>query len=216
MSSNKASPHFTLGIDRKDLQSRIYAQPDVLSQNKPLALKAMRKVPPQAGRPLLQRKLEPLPALAAYQKRKNEEVLKLEEKSEEEPRGSVPPHPKHMKTDEPSSPTFSSNPSLPGLSPQPLSSLCVTPPRPPMSSRLTDSFLQVRKRQSSSRKTNQSALYVNTDPGTVITKYSPPLEELTDPLEIVARLKKEPELGFVYLTPSGGSVHYNPYNLRLE
>lgn len=212
MSSSKAPPHFPLSFDRKDLQARIYAQPDVLSPNKPPALKAARQGHLQTTRPYLpQRKLEPLPALSAYQKRKNEEVLKFEEESSP----ISQPLPKHLKREETSSPPFSSStPSLPDLPFQPLSSLRVTPPHPPISSRLTDSFVQVRKRQTSSRKTNQSALYVSTDPGTVITKYSPPLEDLTDPLEIVTRLKREPELGFVYLTPAGDSVHYNPYNLR--
>lgn len=62
-----------------------------------------------------------------------------------------------------------------------------------------------------------SALLLNSDPESVITKYSPPLEILNDPLEIIARLKKEPELGFLYLTPvdSPKSVHYNPYQLRV-
>lgn len=59
-----------------------------------------------------------------------------------------------------------------------------------------------------------SALMVNTDPGMVITRFSPPLEYLTDPLEIIERLKREPELGFLYLTPEKKSLHYNPYNLR--
>ena len=62
-----------------------------------------------------------------------------------------------------------------------------------------------------------SALLLNSDPDSVITKYSPPLESVTDILEIIARLKKEPELGFLYLTPvvSPRSVHYNPYQLRV-
>ena len=62
-----------------------------------------------------------------------------------------------------------------------------------------------------------SALLLNSDPESVITKYSPPLETITDTLEIIARLKKEPELGFLYLTPvdSPKSVHYNPYQLRV-
>ena len=51
----------------------------------------------------------------------------------------------------------------------------------------------------------------------VMTKYLPPLEKLTNPLEIIERLKKEPELGFLYLTPldDANSEHYNPYNLRV-
>lgn len=54
------------------------------------------------------------------------------------------------------------------------------------------------------------------DPESVPTRYHPPLESLTDVLDIVQRLRGEPELGFFYLTPveDCSSVHYNPYNLR--
>lgn len=189
----------SVGVDKVELQARIYGQPDVLTPNKPPSLRAVRKAPPsQFTRPMtLQHRLEPLPSLLAYQKRKNEEVLKFDKDQVDT---SNQPLPKHTRRDD-------STPSLPELNTQPLSTLRVSP----RSSRLTES---VKKRQSLSRKTNQSALYVNTDPDMVITKYSPPLEDLTDPLEIVARLKREPHLGFIYLTPVGNSVHYNPYKLR--
>ncbi len=61
-----------------------------------------------------------------------------------------------------------------------------------------------------------SELLLNSDPEAVMTRYFPPLESLTDPLDIVDRLKREPELGFLYLTPieERQSVKYNPYNLR--
>lgn len=61
-----------------------------------------------------------------------------------------------------------------------------------------------------------SELLLNSDPESVMTRYFPPLESLTDPLEIVDRLNREPELGFLYLTPveERKSVKYNPYNLR--
>lgn len=66
------------------------------------------------------------------------------------------------------------------------------------------------------KKKRSSALLLQSDPNTVVTCYSPPLESVTDPLEIVERLKREPELGFLYLTPVDGlkSIRYNPYNLR--
>ena len=37
-----------------------------------------------------------------------------------------------------------------------------------------------------------------------------------DPLDIIERLRREPELGFLYLTPRDDcqSCQYNPYNLR--
>ena len=65
-------------------------------------------------------------------------------------------------------------------------------------------------------KKRSSAILLQSDPNTVPTCYSPPLESLTDPLKIVERLKREPELGFLYLTPveDHKSVRYNPYNLR--
>lgn len=75
----------------------------------------------------------------------------------------------------------------------------------------------VRKSQSSSlTKRQSSAFLLNSNPEQVMTRYYPPLETITDPLEIVERLKKEPELGFLYLTPLDDqkSVRYNPYNLR--
>ena len=61
-----------------------------------------------------------------------------------------------------------------------------------------------------------SAMLPQSDPSTVITSFSPPLESLIDPLEIIERLRREPELGFLYLTPVDDhkSIHYNPYNLR--
>ncbi len=61
-----------------------------------------------------------------------------------------------------------------------------------------------------------SELLLNSDPDAVMTRYFPPLEFVNDPLEIVNRLKREPELGFLYLTPveERQSVKYNPYNLR--
>ena len=61
-----------------------------------------------------------------------------------------------------------------------------------------------------------SELLLHAGPDTVMTRYFPPLESVTNPLEIVERLKREPELGFLYLTPAVArqSVKYNPYNLR--
>ncbi len=83
----------------------------------------------------------------------------------------------------------------------------------------------VASRKTSPRKKTQpqsvvhkksSALLLTSDPDCVLTRFSPPLERLTDPLEIVERLRREPELGFLYLTPvhSQKSVRYSPYNLR--
>lgn len=79
---------------------------------------------------------------------------------------------------------------------------------PPSSKRKGPASSVIRKRS--------SAILLQADPNIVVTRYSPPLESLTDPLEIVDRLKREPELGFLYLTPVDDhkSVRYNPYNLR--
>ena len=65
-------------------------------------------------------------------------------------------------------------------------------------------------------KKRSSAMLLRSDPNTIVTCYSPPLESLTDPLEIIKRLRMEPELGFLYLTPVDDhkSIRYNPYNLR--
>ena len=72
-----------------------------------------------------------------------------------------------------------------------------------------------KTRVSSTPRTKSSAL-LRSDPELVLTRYSPPLESLTDPLEIIERLRREPGLGFLYLTPVDHqkSVRYNPYNLR--
>ena len=82
--------------------------------------------------------------------------------------------------------------------------------------RITTLSLKRKGRVSGMSKKRSSSLLLRSDPNTVLTCYSPPLESLTDPLEIVERLKREPELGFLYLTPVDDHklIQYNPYNLR--
>ncbi len=74
-----------------------------------------------------------------------------------------------------------------------------------------------KHRESSIVRKRSSTLLLTSHPNTVLTRYSPPLESITNPLDIVERLKREPELGFLYLSPINDfrSVRYNPYNLRL-
>ena len=210
---NSHSTSRPVGMDKRDLQDRLCGQPEVLSPNKPRAMKVIHRKPPQQehSTKLPQHRLEPLPALSAYQKRKNEEMLKFT-KDEELPA-------KHVK--EGHFERISKTPSLPelpgelSLNQHALPSLRMSSQTHPfVRSHPTESFYQLQKRRTSSRRLNQSALFVNTDPSMVITKYFPPLESITDPLLIVERLKKEPQLGFVYLTPVNDSFHYNPYNLR--
>lgn len=57
---------------------------------------------------------------------------------------------------------------------------------------------------------------IKTEGSGLFTKGPTPLESLRDPLEIIERLKQEPELGFFYLTPvhHRQSVDYDPYNLK--
>ena len=57
---------------------------------------------------------------------------------------------------------------------------------------------------------------IKTEGSGLLTKGPTPLESLRDPLEIIERLKQEPELGFFYLTPvyHRQSVDYDPYNLK--
>ncbi len=76
--------------------------------------------------------------------------------------------------------------------------------------------IKSRNRSTGLIRKRSSELLLNSDPEAVMTRYFPPLESLTDPLSIVDRLKREPELGFLYLTPveERQSVKYNPYNLR--
>ena len=190
---NQSQP---VGVDKRELQYRLYGRPDVLSPSKPVELKAVRKSSALQSMKALQlrqrEKLEPLPSLSAYQKKKNEQVLKFDDHSELQQQQKD----KLLRV-----------PSLPEITQPPVKIS-------PIGSRLTGSFLQMKRKQSLSRK--QSALFLNTDPSLVITKYYPPLEHITDPLEIIERLKKEPELGFLYLTPVNSSPHYNPYDLRYQ
>ena len=57
---------------------------------------------------------------------------------------------------------------------------------------------------------------IQTEQSSLFTKGPTPLESIRDPLEIVERLRQEPELGFFYLTPVAHrqSVNYDPYNLK--
>lgn len=57
---------------------------------------------------------------------------------------------------------------------------------------------------------------IQTEESSLFTKGPTPLESIRDPLEIVERLRQEPELGFFYLTPvvHRQSVNYDPYNLK--
>ena len=107
------------------------------------------------------------------------------------------------------SPPDSKRPHHPSSSlPPPYARSSTSPPRRTSPRRKTQGSSIVRKKS--------STLLLNSDPNCVLTRYSPPLESLTDPLEIIERLKREPQLGFLYLTPvdSQKSVRYNPYNLR--
>lgn len=107
-------------------------------------------------------------------------------------------------------------PELPSLMPIHPSSTILQPPSTSMIHQtgrfkhrdLSSAGSMIRKRS--------SELLLNSDPDLVMTRYYPPLETLSDPLDIVDRLKKEPELGFLYLTPveDKQSVNYSPYNLK--
>ena len=96
-------------------------------------------------------------------------------------------------------------------------STCI--PRPPSTSFINQTA-RFRHRNLSSAgvmiRMRSSELLMNSDPEMVMTRYFPPLETLTEPLDIVDRLRKEPQLGFLYLTPveDKQSVNYSPYNLK--
>ena len=242
-------PH--LAADSRQLQARLYAQPDVLSPNKPLALKVVRRKPRQVrletengGTACLYAALlfttgnisssstratgmhphhactrfcaltlcsSPMqPALSAYQRFKNNAVHKTKAEEHE-------PSAKRKRQD-------SSHKTLPDIQDEQRHSILslhedadgpeevgFTYPHPPLSPPKGPS---ARKTRSSHHI--RSSVLANTDPNTVITKYSPPLETLTSTLDIIERLRKEPDLGFLYLTPSNGnkSTLYNPYQLR--
>ena len=201
------TPH-SVGASKEELQARLYAQSDVLSPNKPASLKVVKRPRmDQKGSSPHKRKVEPLPALSAYQKRKNMEILKPppQKTALEEPK----PKRKEAKLE-----PLSHTPSLPSLPAD------LVEQQRSLSSRRAQHFHvrtpNSRTKSHSSIKLNQSALFLSTDPEMVVTKYSPPLEALVKPTDFIQRLRKEPELGFLYLTPvsNGDSTHYNPYNLR--
>ena len=98
--------------------------------------------------------------------------------------------------------------------PKPAETIIVRPPTTPRDeSRIR---LSSKRRENAAVHKRSSTLLLSSDPNSVLTRYYPPLESLTDPLEIVERLKREPELGFLYLSPINDfkSIRYNPYNLR--
>ena len=204
-------PLQSVGVDKAQLQARLYAQPDVFSPNKPPSLKVVKRPHrTQSGESAINQKLEPLPALSAYQKRKNEEILKTPPQREKEEEVNEPKVKHKEATLEP----IANTPSLPSLPAN------LIEQQRSLSSRRANHFHNrsavSHGKSHSTGKMNQSTLFLSTDPEMVVTKYSPPLEALVRPTDFIRRLKKEPELGFLYLTPAKGtgSTHYNPYNLR--
>ena len=173
----------------------------------------------------------PQPALSAYQCHLHHDIHGPDEPLPEplakrQKGGSVDP----IKTR-----TTSPLPQLPGellqkqkslaelrdISPKPTETLFVHPPTTQLDDTQRTRFSvrpspKRKDRASGVLRKKSSTLLLNSDPNTVLTRYSPPLESLTDPLEIVKRLRREPELGFLYLSPVNDfkSVKYNPYNLR--
>ena len=198
-----------VGISKEELQARLYAQSDVLSPNKPGSLKVVKRPRLGQGRQSPHKhNVEPLPALSAYQKRKNREILKSPpRKTKEEEQQTV--RRKEALLD-----PISQTPSLPTLP------AALMEQQRSLSSRRAQHFhiqsSNSRSKSRSSVKVNQSTLFLSTDPEMVVTKYSPPLESLVKPQDFIERLRREPKLGFLYLTPikDPHSTHYNPYNLR--
>lgn len=206
-----------VGISREDLQTRLYAQSDVLSPDKPASLKVIRRsrIGERSGQAPNQRySVEPLPALTSYQRKKNMELLKSPPRRSIEKEEKQPV--KKSKGKETTLEPITRSPSIPSLPEDLLEQ------QRSLSSRRAQHFhskspSSSHRKSTSSIKMNQSALFLSTDPEMVVTKYSPPLETLVKPTDFVDRLVKEPELGFLYLTPvksTGSSTPYNPYNLR--
>ena len=210
LGGNKGS--HSVGVSKEELQARLYAQSDVLSPNKPASLRVTRRVRVgRSGHSPHKHNVEPLPALSDYQKKKNMDILKPPPQriqEEEQPRELK------VKRKEATLEPISHTPSLPNLPAD------LVEQQRSLSSRRAQHFhvrsSNSRSKSHSSIKMNQSALFLSTDPEMVVTKYSPPLETLIKPTDFIKRLKKEPELGFLYLTPvkDAQSTHYNPYNLR--
>ncbi len=198
-----------VGLSREELQARLYAQSDVLSPNKPPSLNVVKRSRLVHDRQSTRKhNIEPLPALSSYQKRKNKEILKSPPRRTDEDEQPMIRR-KEAKLD-----PISQTPSLPTLP------AALMEQQRTLSSRRAQHFhvrsANSRSKSRSSVKVNQSTLFLNTDPEMVVTKYSPPLESLVKPQDFIERLRREPELGFLYLTPvkNPQSTHYNPYNLR--
>ena len=204
-----------IGMDPNELKTRLLVQPDVLSAKKPPALKAVKRRTMKEKQSTLQARLEPLPALSLYQRKKNEEILKTQATSQETDTGDTvySRRPKQRKLDPLPAPVLPQLPTDLVEQQRTLSALRVGhAPSPP--SNVTSAGIP-RSYSSPIKKPTQSTLYLNTNPNMVVTKYSPPLETITNTLDIIDRLRKEPELGFLYLTVcTSNSSHYNPYDLR--
>lgn len=174
------------------------------------------------------------PALSAYQKKKDLAILKdaidtkavvqhLEPSNKKSRQGQVEPLDTKRTSELPDLPDElrerqKSLTSLRQLSPSPplLSSPLYTP-HPPIS---RDQSSVTRPRRSSTYKRKSGHAKHSTsflDPGDCIATCGPvPLESLRDPLDVVERLKAEPELGFLYMMPVYGrhSSKYNPYYVK--
>lgn len=226
-------PTKPLGLDSSQLKARLYATSEIHCSTRP-ALKVVRRKPTDddSSQKTKKPKLDPLPALSAYQRQLHHRIHGPEEPlpdflAKRVKSGTLKPLKRASTSPVPDLPRElrerqKSLESLRELPPPHVERPCYPSPSPPYARSSTSPPRRVSPRRktqtpSSIVRKKSSTLLLNSDPNCVLTRYSPPLESLTDPLEIIERLKREPQLGFLYLSPvdSQKSVRYNPYNLRV-
>ena len=174
------------------------------------------------------------PALSAYQREKDLAILKdamdtkavvqhLEPSHKKSRQGQVEPLNTGRTSELPDLPIElrerqKSLTSLRQLSPSsPLATSPLYTPHPPTS---RDQSSMTRPKRSSTYRRKSSHARRSTSflaPDDCIATCGPvPLESLRDPLDVVERLKAEPELGFLYMMPVYGrhSSKYNPYYVK--
>lgn len=206
---------FPFTVDPEKLRARVCVQSEIHGHNKPSLKAAQRK--PKERQELFgpNGKLEPLPALTAYQKQK---LLAKGESDEVEPVVKKPRNICAAGSAMKLSDEFADNEclvseefSFPFHIPKPPSG---KPRKSGRNSPLKQRFRSPIRRSIAPKKILAP---IKTDDSGLFTKGPTPLESLRDPLKIIERLKQEPELGFFYLTPvhNRQSVDYDPYNLKI-
>ncbi|XP_065911794.1 dynein axonemal heavy chain 6-like [Dysidea avara] len=206
-------------VDAEKLKARICAKSEIHSHNKPSLKAAHRK--PKDRQELFgpNGRLEPLPALTTFQKQK---LLAKGISDETEPVAKKPRNGSPAGSVLKSSDDFDNSEQILDVEstyPSPLPFHIPKPPsgKPRKSGRISPMKQRFRSPGRKSVTSKKVLAPIQTEQSSLFTKGPTPLESIRDPLEIVERLRQEPELGFFYLTPVAHrqSVNYDPYNLKI-